>query len=170
MKPIRTGFGYDTHRLESGRKLILGGIEIPFEMGLKGHSDADVLLHAICDAMLGALNLRDIGYHFPNTDPQYKDADSKLFLTETFDIVKKHSYIIGNIDCTIVAEKPKINPHIPSMQQQIAGLLDISQEDISIKATTNEQMDDVGDQKGMIAYAVVTLYHKSFYEKMLDLL
>ncbi len=168
MIPIRIGFGYDTHRLETGRKLMLGGIEIPHEMGLKGHSDADVLLHAICDAMLGALNLRDIGYHFPNTDPQYKDADSRIFVTETLKIVKEYNFGVGNIDCTIVAERPKLNPHIPRMQEEIARLLSVEKNYISIKATTNEKMDDVGDQQGMIAYAVITLYEQSFYDKWLS--
>jgi len=168
MIPIRIGFGYDTHRLEPGRKLMLGGIEIPHEMGLKGHSDADVLLHAICDAMLGALNLRDIGYHFPNTDPRYKDADSRIFLTETLKIIHEYNFFVGNIDCTIVAEQPKINPHIPRMQEEIARLLGIDKNYISIKATTNEEMDDVGEQKGMIAYAVTTLYEQSCYDKWLS--
>jgi len=150
MYPIRIGYGYDTHRLEAGRKLILGGVEIPFEKGLHGHSDADVLLHAICDALLGALNLRDIGYHFPNTDPRYKNTDSRIFLTDTYKIVQEKGF----------TERPKINPHIPAMQKVIAELLETEAENISLKATTNERLDAVGEERGMIAHAVVLLYMK----------
>jgi len=164
MKPFRVGYGYDTHRLVTDRTLILGGVDIPFDKGLKGHSDADVLLHAICDAMLGALNLRDIGYHFPNTDPQYKDADSTIFLLGAHQLVTDKGYMLGNIDCTLVAERPKLNPHVPQMQQRIAQLLSIPEADISIKATTNERMDDVGQELGIIAYAVVSVYSKQFYD------
>lgn len=158
MNPIRIGFGYDTHQLTEGRKLILGGVEIPHTKGLLGHSDADVLLHAICDAMLGALNLRDIGFHFPDTDPRYKNADSRIFLEDTYRLVKEKGYVPGNIDCTIIAEKPKINPHVPAMQKIIAEILETSVDNISIKATTNEKMDAPGKEQSMIAQAVVLLF------------
>ncbi len=157
MNPFRIGFGYDTHRLVPERKLILGGIEIAHEKGLLGHSDADVLLHAICDAMLGALNLRDIGYHFPDTDPRYKNADSRIFLEDAFKLIQAKGYRLGNLDATVIAEKPKINPHIPAMQKVIAGLLDTTPEYISIKATTHEKTDAVGREESMIAHAVVLL-------------
>ncbi len=160
MFAIRIGYGYDTHRLEAGRKLVLGGVEIPFEKGLLGHSDADVLLHAICDALLGALNLRDIGFHFPNTDPTYKQADSKFFVSETYKLVRDKGFILGNLDCTLIAEKPKINPHIPAMQVVIADLLDTPMENISLKATTNEGMDAPGEERSMIAHAVVLLFRE----------
>ena len=154
---FRIGFGYDTHKLVEGRKLILGGKEIPFAKGLLGHSDADVLLHAICDALLGALNLRDIGFHFPDTDPRYKNADSKIFLEDAYRLIKERGYILGNMDCTLIAEKPKINPHIPDMQRIIAGILETEEENISIKATTHEKTDAVGQGESMIAHAVVLL-------------
>ena len=160
MLPIRIGYGYDTHRLEAGRKLVLGGVEIPFEKGLLGHSDADVLLHAICDALLGALNLRDIGFHFPNTDPQYEQADSKIFIKETYRLIRDKGFILGNLDCTLIAERPKINPHIPAMQAVIASLLDTPIENISLKATTNERMDAPGEERSMVAHAVVLLFQE----------
>ena len=160
--PMRIGYGYDTHRLEEGRALILGGIEIPFEKGLLGHSDADVLLHAICDALLGALNLRDIGFHFPDTDPAYKQADSRIFLKDTYQLIRQKGYLLGNLDCTLIAERPKINPHIPKMQKVIAELLESSVGQISIKATTNEGMDAPGEQRSMVAHAVVLLYEEKF--------
>ncbi|MEZ4777434.1 MAG: 2-C-methyl-D-erythritol 2,4-cyclodiphosphate synthase [Bacteroidia bacterium] len=158
MNPIRIGFGYDTHQLTEGRKLILGGVEIAHTKGLLGHSDADVLLHAICDAMLGALNLRDIGFHFPDTDPRYKNADSRIFLEDAYRLVKEKGYLLGNMDCTIIAEKPKINPHVPAMQKIIAEILETSIDNISIKATTNEKMDAPGREESMIAQAVVLLF------------
>ncbi|MEZ4827227.1 MAG: 2-C-methyl-D-erythritol 2,4-cyclodiphosphate synthase [Bacteroidia bacterium] len=158
MNPIRIGYGYDTHRLTEGRKLILGGVEIPHSKGLLGHSDADVLLHAICDAMLGALNMRDIGFHFPDTDPRYKNADSRIFLEDAYRLVKEKGYVLGNLDCTIIAEKPKINPHVPAMQTIIAGILETETENVSIKATTNEKMDAPGKEESMIAHAVVLLF------------
>ncbi|RMG27362.1 MAG: 2-C-methyl-D-erythritol 2,4-cyclodiphosphate synthase [Bacteroidetes bacterium] len=158
--PFRIGFGYDTHRLVTGRKLMLGGVEIPFEKGLLGHSDADVLLHAVCDALLGALNLRDIGFHFPDTDPRYKNADSRLLLKDTFQLVKQKGYALVNMDATIIAEQPKINPHIPAMQQVIAPLLESRPDCISIKATTHERTDAVGQGESMIAQAVVLLYQR----------
>ncbi|MCB9231137.1 MAG: 2-C-methyl-D-erythritol 2,4-cyclodiphosphate synthase [Bacteroidia bacterium] len=154
---IRIGFGYDVHRLTTDRKLILGGVEIPFELGLLGHSDADVLLHAICDALLGAANLRDIGFHFPDTDPNYKNADSKILLRDSYQLVKKEGYTLGNLDCTIIAEKPKINPHVPEMRKIIADILDTSINNISIKATTNEQLDAIGNLKGIAVHAVALI-------------
>lgn len=160
MNPIRIGFGYDTHRLVTGRKLILGGVELSHHKGLLGHSDADVLLHAICDAMLGALNLRDIGFHFPDTDPRYKNADSRIFLEDANKLIQEKGYELGNMDATIIAEKPKINPHIPAMQEVIAGILETSTENISIKATTHEKTDAAGREESMIAHAVVLLFKK----------
>jgi 2-C-methyl-D-erythritol 2,4-cyclodiphosphate synthase len=154
---MRIGFGYDTHRLVEGRKLILGGVEIPHKTGLLGHSDADVLLHAICDALLGAANLRDIGFHFADTDAKYKDIDSKILLKESYRLVKEKGYVLGNIDATVIAEKPKINPHIPAMQAIIAELLETSTDNISIKATTNEKMDAPGREESMIAQAVALI-------------
>src|SRR5579872_3447179 len=134
---IRVGFGFDVHPLETGLELWLGGIKLESEKGCVGHSDADVLLHAICDALLGAANLRDIGFHFPNTDPKYKGADSKLLLAEVIGLLKKNNYAVGNIDATLSLEAPKINPHIKEMQKILAPILEVTENDISIKATTN---------------------------------
>lgn len=158
MVPFRVGQGYDVHRFEEGRELWLGGVKIDHICGLKGHSDADVLLHAICDALLGALALRDIGYHFPDTDPRYKGADSKVLLHEVGELVKQKGYKVGNIDTTVVAEAPKINPHVPSMQRVIASILDIDVSQISIKATTNEKMGFAGRKEGVMALATALLY------------
>lgn len=155
--PFRVGQGYDVHRLSEGRDLWLGGIKIPFEKGLLGHSDADVLLHAIMDALLGALALRDIGYHFPDTDPKYKNADSKLLLQEVGKLVKSKGYLIGNIDAVIVAERPKINPYIPEMVSCIAQLLEVKTSQISLKASTNERMGFVGREEGVMSTAVALL-------------
>lgn len=154
---FRIGFGYDTHRLVEGRKLILGGVEIPHKTGLLGHSDADVLLHAICDALLGAANLRDIGFHFSDTDAQFKGIDSKILLRESYRLVKEKGYILGNIDATVVAEKPKINPHIPQMQAIIAEILETDIDNISLKATTNEKMDAPGREESMVVHAVALI-------------
>lgn len=156
--PVRVGSGYDVHRFEEGRELWLGGILIPFEKGLKGHSDADVLLHAIADAMLGALALRDIGYHFPDTSEDFLGIDSKVLLGKVNELIGKSGYRIGNIDATIVAERPKINPHIPKMQQTIAEVLAIEPDQVSIKATTNERMGAIGREEGIMALATVLLY------------
>ncbi len=161
MNLIRIGFGYDTHKLQEGRKLILGGVDIPHKKGLLGHSDADILLHALCDAMLGAVNIRDIGYHFPDTNPKYKGANSRIFLQDTRRLVLEKGYILGNMDATIIAEKPKINPHIPSMQKVIAEILETDIENISIKATTHEKTDAVGREESMIAQVVVLLMKKA---------
>jgi len=155
---IRVGFGYDVHRLVEGRDLWLGGIRLEHTLGLLGHSDADVLIHAICDALLGAANMRDIGCRFPNTDSKYKDIDSKVILKETVRLLSEKSYKIGNIDATICAEQPKINPYIPEMQKIMASIAHISPEDISIKATTNEKLGFVGREEGISAYTVVLIY------------
>lgn len=159
MNSIRIGYGYDVHQLVSGRKLILGGIEIPHHKGLSGHSDADALLHAISDALLGALALGDIGTHFPDTDPQYKGADSKELLRLCYQKVREKGYMIGNLDATVIAEKPKLMPHINSIRNSISEILQSEIEDISIKATTSERMGFVGKEKGMAVHAVV-LIHK----------
>lgn len=155
---IRVGFGYDVHRLIQNRELWLGGIKIPHESGLLGHSDADVLIHAICDALLGAANMRDIGYHFPDTGSEFKDIDSKILLRKTVELLSGKSYKIGNIDSTICAEKPKINPFIPQMQQTLSEIMQIPLDAISIKATTNENIGFVGREEGMTAYATVLIY------------
>jgi len=157
---IRIGFGYDVHPLGEGRELWLGGIKLEFEKGCVGHSDADVLLHAICDALLGAANLRDIGFHFPNTNPKYKGADSKLLLKEVVDLLDKNGYAIGNVDATLSLEAPKINPHITKMQEVIAPIMHVTTNDISIKATTNEGLGYVGKGEGVNAYAVALIYKK----------
>lgn len=154
---IRIGFGYDVHRLADNRELWLGGVKIEHTQGLLGHSDADVLIHAVCDAILGAANLRDIGFHFPDTAGEYKDIDSKILLRRTLEVVSAKGYRIGNIDATICAERPKINPHIPDMQQTMANILGISIDDISIKATTSERMGFVGREEGFAAYAVALI-------------
>lgn len=155
---IRIGFGYDVHPLGEGRELWLGGVKLEFDKGCVGHSDADVLLHAICDALLGAANLRDIGFHFPNTDPRYKGADSKLLLSEVVALLKKHSYAVGNIDATLSLEAPKVNPHITRMQEVLAPIMGVTVNDISIKATTNEKLGYVGRGEGVNAYAVALIY------------
>lgn len=151
---IRVGFGYDVHRLQEGRELWLGGIRIEHHLGLLGHSDADVLIHAICDAMLGAANMRDIGYHFPDTDQRYKGIDSKRLLAETTQLLKEKGWQVGNIDATICAERPKINPHVESMRETLAPLLGVDTDNISIKATTTEHLGFTGREEGISAYAV----------------
>lgn len=155
--PFRTGFGYDVHILSEDRKLIIGGIEIPYEKGLLGHSDADVLLHAICDALLGALALGDIGIHFPDTDAKYKNADSKVLLEEVYKLVESQGYKLGNLDATIVIERPKMAPHIKTMHEIISKLLKSQFHQISIKATTSEKMGFVGKEQGAKAYATVLI-------------
>lgn len=151
---IRTGLGYDVHRLVEGRDLWLGGIKIPHTLGLLGHSDADVLIHAICDALLGAANMRDIGYHFPDTSADTLDIDSKILLKKTVDLIATKGYKIGNIDATICAERPKINPHVPAMKACLAQVMGIDEDDISIKATTTERLGFTGREEGISAYAV----------------
>ncbi|NMB81824.1 MAG: 2-C-methyl-D-erythritol 2,4-cyclodiphosphate synthase [Ignavibacteria bacterium] len=156
---MRIGFGYDVHEFAEKRKLIIGGVEVEYHKGLKGHSDADVLLHAICDAMLGALALGDIGKHFPNTDSKYKDIDSKILLDKTYNLVKDNGYLLGNIDSTIVIQEPKMASYIPSMRKVIAEILNIGVEQISIKATTSEGLGFEGRGEGVSAYAIV-LFNK----------
>ncbi|HTI10429.1 MAG TPA: 2-C-methyl-D-erythritol 2,4-cyclodiphosphate synthase [Puia sp.] len=153
----RIGSGVDFHQLAEGRELWLGGVHIPSSKGGLGHSDADVLLHAICDALLGALNLGDIGLHFPNTDPTYKDIDSKILLQKTYSLVRDKQYRIVNIDSTVLLEAPKIMKYAGAMRRAMAAILEIPEEDISIKATTTEQMGFVGRGEGLVAYATVLL-------------
>lgn len=155
--PFRIGMGYDVHRLVEGRPLWLGGILIEHEKGCEGHSDADVLLHAICDALLGAAGLRDIGYHFPNTDDSLKNIDSKILLAKTIALLKEKGWSVGNIDATLAMERPKINPHIPSMIQTIAPILGVAEDCVSIKATTNEKLGYVGTEDGANAWAVALI-------------
>lgn len=154
---IRVGFGYDMHRFAEGRELWIGGVKLAHSRGLLGHSDADVLIHAICDALLGAANLRDIGYHFPDTSPDYKDADSKILLRKCISLLYEKGYRVGNIDSTVCAEQPKLNPYIPAMQQVLAKLMDLDSDAISIKATTSEKMGFVGREEGITAYAVALI-------------
>jgi 2-C-methyl-D-erythritol 2,4-cyclodiphosphate synthase len=154
---LRIGFGIDVHRLASGIPLIVGGLEIPSDIGSVGHSDADVLLHAICDAILGAANLRDIGHHFSDKDPQYKGIDSKILLSNVVELMKKHEYSVVNLDSTVILEYPKLNPHIPAMQSIIAELLEVEIDAVSIKATTHERVDSFGESKAIKAYATVLL-------------
>ena len=154
---IRVGLGYDVHKLVTQRELWLGGILIDHEFGLLGHSDADVLIHAICDALLGAANLRDIGYHFPDTSLEYKGADSKRLLAEVVRLLTEKGYRVGNVDATVCAEQPKLNPHIPRMRQCLAQVMGIDVDDISIKATTTEQLGFTGREEGISAYAVALI-------------
>lgn len=154
---IRVGMGFDVHQLEQGRDFWLGGIKLPSVKGAVGHSDADVLIHAICDALLGAANLRDIGFHFSNTDARWKGKDSKYFLKEVTTMLLDKGWKIENVDCTICLEAPKVNPHIPEMKKTLAPLMNISEEDVSIKATTNETLGYVGREEGVNAYAVALI-------------
>ena len=154
---IRVGMGYDVHRLVEGRELWLGGIKINHEMGLLGHSDADVLIHAVCDALLGAANMRDIGYHFPDTAGEYENIDSKVLLRKTLELIRDKGYEIGNVDVTVCAERPKLNPHIPQMKETLAKVMEIPEEDISIKATTTEKLGFTGREEGISAYAVALI-------------
>lgn len=154
---IRVGFGYDVHALVEGRELWMGGIRIEHTLGLLGHSDADVLIHAICDALLGAANMRDIGYHFPDTAGEYKNIDSKILLRDTMKLLRDAGYELSNIDATVAAERPKLNPHIPAMKQTLAAVMLVDEEDISIKATTTEKLGFTGRQEGIAAYATVLI-------------
>jgi 2-C-methyl-D-erythritol 2,4-cyclodiphosphate synthase len=154
---IRVGFGYDVHQLKEGEDFWLGGIKIEHTKGAVGHSDADVLIHVICDALLGAANMRDIGYHFSDTDPQYKGIDSKILLKETVSLIGGKGWEIENIDSTICLQKPKINPHIPAMKTCLAEVMNIPEDDISIKATTTERLGFVGREEGVSAYANVLI-------------
>src|SRR5688572_5764220 len=152
MQDIRVGFGYDVHRLAEGRACVLGGVIIASDKGPDGHSDADVLIHAICDALLGAANLRDIGFHFPDTNQDFKNADSKELLKRVNDLVAREGFTIMNVDSTLVLEKPKINPHVPMMQQTLASCMNIDVSRVSIKATTNERLGYIGREEGVAAY------------------
>jgi len=157
MMKIRVGFGYDVHKLVPGRELWLGGIKIDHTEGLLGHSDADVLIHAICDALLGAANMRDIGYHFPDTANEYENIDSKILLKKTMALLRESGYELDNIDATVAAERPKLNPHIPKMKQVLASVLETEEDNVSIKATTTEKLGFTGRQEGMAAYATVLI-------------
>jgi len=157
MSKIRVGFGYDVHRLVEGRELWLGGIKLEHTMGLLGHSDADVLIHALCDALLGAANMRDIGYHFPDTSADFKGIDSKILLKDTMALIATKGYHLGNADITVAAERPKLNPHIEEMKQCLAGVMQCDVDDISIKATTTEKLGFTGRQEGIAAYATVLI-------------
>lgn len=158
---IRVGFGYDVHQLVAGRELWLGGIKLEHDLGLLGHSDADVLIHAICDALLGAANMRDIGYHFPDSSEQYHNIDSKVLLDKTVGLIAAKGYRVGNVDATICAERPKLNGFIPAMQKVLAGLMGIDIDDVSIKATTTEKLGFTGRQEGIAAYATVLIVSES---------
>jgi 2-C-methyl-D-erythritol 2,4-cyclodiphosphate synthase len=157
---FRIGHSYDIHRLEEGYDLWIGGINIPFEKGLVGHSDADVLLHAIAESMIGALGLNDIGTHFPDTDPQYKGIDSKILLSESFKLVKREGYVINNLDATIFAEQPKMRPHIENMKSVVAEILETDTKNVNIKATRGEKLGYIGRSEGISAECVVLLIKK----------
>ena len=154
---IRVGMGFDVHKLVKGRDLWIGGIKLEHELRLLGHSDADVLIHAICDALLGAANMRDIGYHFPDTSDEFDGIDSKILLRKTCELIREKGYEIGNIDATICAERPKMNPHIPEMKFVLAECMSIDTDDVSIKATTTEKLGFTGREEGISAYAVVLI-------------
>ncbi len=155
---FRIGHGYDVHRLVKERKLVIGGVDIPYEMGLLGHSDADVLLHAVCDALLGAAALGDIGKHFPDTDERYKGIDSKLLLQHTAVLIKESGYEVSNIDCTVVAQRPKLAPFIEQMQKNIAQCIGTDALNVNVKATTEEELGFTGRQEGISAHAVALIY------------
>lgn len=158
MKKIKVGFGYDVHQLVEGRELWLGGIKLESKKGALGHSDADVLIHAICDAILGAANMRDIGFHFSNTDARWAGVDSKVLLKEVCRMIREKGWEISNVDASLALEKPKINPHIEKMQEALSETMGIPTEDISLKATTNETLGYVGREEGVNAFAVALLY------------
>lgn len=159
---MRVGMGYDVHKLVEGRKLILGGVDVPHTLGLLGHSDADVLVHAIMDALLGAAALGDIGQHFPDTDMQYKGADSMKLLERVNELLQENGYVVGNIDATVIAQKPKLRPFIPQMEENVAKVLGIAKDQINIKATTEERLGFTGREEGIAAEAICMLF--SFYE------
>lgn len=154
---IRIGFGFDVHQLAEGKDLWLGGIKLQSVKGAVGHSDADVLIHAICDALLGAAGMRDIGFHFPDTSGEFKGIDSKILLARVIELLKKENYTVGNVDCTLVLEQPKINPHIEEMRKVLAPIMNVEVNDIAIKATTNEKLGYVGREEGVCAYAVALI-------------
>ena len=154
---IRVGFGFDVHKLVPERELWLGGVRLEHELGLLGHSDADVLIHAICDALLGAANMRDIGYHFPDNAGEFKNIDSKILLTKTVDLIATKGYRVGNVDATVCAERPKLKARIPEMQEVLAKLMGVDVDDVSIKATTTEKLGFTGREEGISAYATVLI-------------
>ena len=158
---MRVGLGFDVHRLVEGRPLWLGGVNIPWERGLLGHSDADVAIHALCDALLGAAALRDIGFHFPDTDPRYKGIDSRLLLRHVMGLLDEQGYRLGNCDITICAERPKLNPHIPAMQRELAACMNCEPGQVSIKATTTERLGYTGRGEGIAAHAVALIESKN---------
>lgn len=159
MKPnIRVGYGYDVHALAEGVDFWLGGIKVPHTHGAYGHSDADVLIHVICDALLGAANMRDIGYHFSDKDPKYKGIDSKILLKDVLVLIREAGYEVGNVDVTVCLEKPKVNPHIPEMKKCLSAVMKVEESDISIKATTTEKLGFVGKEEGVAAHAVALIY------------
>lgn len=161
MKPnIRIGYGYDVHALAEGVDFWIGGIKVPHTHGAFGHSDADVLIHVICDALLGAANLRDIGFHFSDKDPQYKGIDSKILLKRVVDLINETGYGIINIDATVCLQQPKLSPHIEAMKAKLAEVMELSVEDVSVKATTTEKLGFVGKEEGVSAHAVVLIYKK----------
>ena len=160
MTKIRVGFGYDVHRLVEDRELWLGGIRLEYSKGLLGHSDADVLVHAICDALLGAANMRDIGYHVPDTAGEYENIDSKVLLKKTVQLIASKGYAVGNVDATVCAERPKLNPHIPLMCRTLAAVMGVDEDDVSIKATTTERLGFTGREEGISAYATVLIERK----------
>lgn len=155
---IRVGFGYDVHAFATERELWLGGVNFDYPHGLMGHSDADVLIHALCDALLGAANLRDIGFHFPDTAADFKNIDSKFLLKDVMCLLREKGWSFGNADCTLVAEQPKMNPRIPDMQLTLAEVMEVESDTISIKASTNEKLGFLGRQEGIVAYATVLIY------------
>ena len=155
---FRVGLGYDVHQLVEGHPFWLGGVQIPHTYGAKGHSDADIVCHVICDALLGAANMRNIGYHFSDKDPQWKGVDSKVLLTKVMEMIREAGYEVGNVDVTVVLQEPKLNPHIPAMKSCLAGVMHVAEEDISIKATTSEWMGFVGRKEGIAAHCVALIY------------
>ncbi|MDR0614040.1 MAG: 2-C-methyl-D-erythritol 2,4-cyclodiphosphate synthase [Dysgonamonadaceae bacterium] len=160
MEKIRIGFGFDVHRFQAGRDLWLGGIKIPNDKGLLGHSDADVLIHSLCDALLGAANLRDIGFHFPDASSEFENIDSKILLRRTMDLLHAKAYVFGNADITVCAEKPRLALYIPHMKTVLSDIISAGEDDISIKATTSEKMGYVGREEGIAVYATVLIYKK----------
>jgi 2-C-methyl-D-erythritol 2,4-cyclodiphosphate synthase len=154
---MRIGFGVDVHRLEKNKPLFIGGVKIPSEKGAVGHSDADVLIHAICDALLGAANLGDIGFHFSDQDPKFKGIDSKILLRNVMVLVKDKGYSVGNIDATVVLENPKVNPHVPMIKEVLSEILEVNLDEVSIKATTHEKVDSFGNQEAIKSYCVCLL-------------
>jgi 2-C-methyl-D-erythritol 2,4-cyclodiphosphate synthase len=155
---IRVGCGFDVHQLSEGRSFILGGVNIPHHKGILGHSDADVLIHAICDALLGAAGLKDIGFYFPDTSSEFKNIDSSILLEKVIKLLDERNYKVGNLDTTVVCEMPKIKPYVDAMKQKLAAIIKIQEEDISIKATTNEKLGFIGREEGIVAYATVLIF------------